>query len=333
MPLLPFEQAKPRKPSFIDEGVSFKAKRLWFIIFVFLMLPLTPSFSLSTTQADAPTLADALFVRGVSYLGSPYLLGGRNQSGFDCSGLVWAVFHKLLGPMPTGAEGQARLGHKIPLSQVQPGDLIFFATGRSQQISHVALYLGNDTLLHAVSEGWPRGVVLSSLSEHYWKTRVLFARRLSWPQGTTWETPGKIYRIPYVKGWYQGPLLNGLPEGKGFLLFRNGDTFVGSFHSGLPQGEGVYHWRNGAWFKGRFESGIRTGEGVYQPCHGPPVRAFWSNDQPQKVEQASFSLLFTQTQPRPTSPSTSRTRLLPATQFVLPFHPEALFPRSLVGRE
>lgn len=249
------------------------------------------------------------------------------------------MYHRLIPNLPTSAWEQARLGHKVPLKQIQPGDLIFFATGRYREVSHVALYLGNDTLLHAVSEGWPRGVVLSSLSEHYWKTRVLFARRLSWPQGTVWEIPGKIYRVPYVKGWYQGPLVDGRPQGKGFMFFRNGDTFVGQFLQGKPEGHGVYHWRGGAWYQGQFKAGLRTGEGTYQPRHGAVLHAFWVDDQPQKVEEASVSLWpFLQhsaSNSSPHSASTLPTRksLLPVTQFVAAFEPEAVYPRRLVGRE
>ena len=309
-----FEQAK-------QTHRSFRGGRA--LLFLLLLgFPLAPLFSLSTT------IADALFGQGSALLGSPYRLGGRHEDGLDCSGLVWAVYHRLIPNLPTSAWDQARWGHKVPLTQLQPGDLIFFATERRGEVSHVALYLGNDTLLHAVSEGWPRGVVLSSLSEHYWKTRALFARRLSWPPGTVWETPGKIYRVPYVKGWYQGPLLDGQPDGKGFMFFRNGDTFVGRFRQGKPEGYGVYHWRDGAWYQGQFKAGVRTGEGTYQPRHGALVHAFWVDDQPQKVEEASISLW-------PTShPVASKPKkLLPVTQFVTTFVPEAVYPRRLPGTE
>lgn len=50
----------------------------------------------------------------------------------------------------------------------QPSDLVFFSVGSS--ITHVAIYLGNDQIIHAASDGPKTGVIISKLSENYWKT-------------------------------------------------------------------------------------------------------------------------------------------------------------------
>jgi probable lipoprotein NlpC len=117
-----------------------------------------------------------LVSRCFSYLGTPYRWGGMSHAGVDCSGLVCLVFKQAAGmALPRDAREQHKLGRKIPLAKVQPGDLLFFSTGFWPGISHVGIYTRNGRFIHASSS---RGVIESSLDDQYYRYRFVEARRI-----------------------------------------------------------------------------------------------------------------------------------------------------------
>ena len=83
--------------------------------------------------------------------GTPYVYGGNAPGGFDCSGLVQWVYHKVGIGLPRTAAAQATAGHQISLSQLQPGDLLFFY----QPVEHVVIYVGNGKIVEASRPGQP----------------------------------------------------------------------------------------------------------------------------------------------------------------------------------
>ena len=88
-------------------------------------------------------------------LGIPYVWGGAGPTQFDCSGLVqWSMAQAGI-VMPRVAADQARTGPLLPLSQLQPGDLLFYHTDPTapSYISHVAIYIGNGQMLQAPEPG------------------------------------------------------------------------------------------------------------------------------------------------------------------------------------
>ena len=90
-----------------------------------------------------------------SRLGMPYVWGGIGPTQFDCSGLVqWSMAQAGI-VMPRVAADQARTGPLLPLSQLQPGDLLFYHTDPTapSYISHVAIYIGNGQMLQAPEPG------------------------------------------------------------------------------------------------------------------------------------------------------------------------------------
>jgi peptidoglycan DL-endopeptidase CwlO len=107
----------------------------------------------STTLSAAE---DLTFLKaGLSRQGLPYVWGASGPNSFDCSGLVqWAMARAGI-QMPRVAADQARTGPAVPVSQLQPGDLLFYHTDPTDPgyISHVAIYLGNGEMLQAPQTG------------------------------------------------------------------------------------------------------------------------------------------------------------------------------------
>jgi cell wall-associated NlpC family hydrolase len=118
-----------------------------------------------------------LVLRALSLLGVNYRLGGNSpDTGLDCSGLVRHVFREAVGlVLPRRAEEMSRAGQQIDVSQLKPGDLVFFNTLR-RTFSHVGIYIGNSQFVHAPSSGG--AVRVESLSQGYWVNRFNGARRL-----------------------------------------------------------------------------------------------------------------------------------------------------------
>jgi cell wall-associated NlpC family hydrolase len=81
-------------------------------------------------------------------LGDPYVWGASGPNTFDCSGLMMWAYAQVGVSIPRVTYSQMSAGRRIPVSQVQPGDLIFYYGG-----SHVAMYVGGGTVIHAPHTG------------------------------------------------------------------------------------------------------------------------------------------------------------------------------------
>ncbi len=110
-------------------------------------------------------------------LGVGYRFGGNDPSvGFDCSGLVQYVYRQATGvELPRSARSMSRVGEKISLADLVPGDLVFFNTRRFA-FSHVGVYIGNHQFVHAPVRGQP--VQVGMLDSQYWQKRFSGARRI-----------------------------------------------------------------------------------------------------------------------------------------------------------
>ncbi|MBF0596352.1 C40 family peptidase [Faecalibacter rhinopitheci] len=123
--------------------------------------------------------ASSVLKTAKSFLGVPYKYGGINESGFDCSGLVFVSFDKLGLKLPRNSSQQATHGQEIKISEVRKGDLVFFNTSGSS-ISHVGIIenIENTGEIRFIHSSTSKGVIISSLDENYWKTRFVKAVRL-----------------------------------------------------------------------------------------------------------------------------------------------------------
>lgn len=85
------------------------------------------------------------------FLGNPYVWGGTSLTkGADCSGFVLSVYKHFGITLSHSSRAQANEGTKISASQLQPGDLVFYANS-SGTINHVAMYIGGGKVIHASS--------------------------------------------------------------------------------------------------------------------------------------------------------------------------------------
>ena len=133
----------------------------------------------------AITMTELLYGQGVSdvrvelveyakqFLGNPYVYGGTSLTrGADCSGFVLSVFKKFGVKLSHHAATQATEGVKISASELQPGDLVFYANSRGT-INHVAIYIGGGQVIHASS---PKTGI--KISKYNYRTPVRYVRVL-----------------------------------------------------------------------------------------------------------------------------------------------------------
>ena len=89
-----------------------------------------------------------------SFLGVPYVWAGESYDGVDCSGLTMLSYNPAGIYLTHSSRVQYGEGLQVPLSDVQPGDLVFWSEDGTQSgIYHVAMYLGDDQMIEAPTFG------------------------------------------------------------------------------------------------------------------------------------------------------------------------------------
>jgi cell wall-associated NlpC family hydrolase len=107
------------------------------------------------------------------FIGTPYVWGGTTPSGFDCSGFTQYVFKKFGIDLPRVSADQGRMGKRISLDKLKPGELVFWDnSARNNGADHVAIYLGNGKIIEAPRPG--RSVQISSMYDqaNAWGVRL-----------------------------------------------------------------------------------------------------------------------------------------------------------------
>jgi cell wall-associated NlpC family hydrolase len=126
-----------------------------------------PALRTSRTQGQAPVVPDlvsavmsavvpaasgrvsAALAWAYAQLGKPYHYGGAGPRSFDCSGLTMRAFAAAGISLPHSAAGQQHVGRRVPMSQLQPGDLVFWGS----PAYHVGIYVGGGRIIDAPHTG------------------------------------------------------------------------------------------------------------------------------------------------------------------------------------
>lgn len=103
-------------------------------------------------------------------IGDRYVFGAAGLVTWDCSGLTMRAYQAAGVSLPHSSAAQSRMGKKVSLSALKPGDLLFFG----RPVSHVGIYLGGGKMVHAPRSG-SRVKVASSSS--LGSKRLVGARR------------------------------------------------------------------------------------------------------------------------------------------------------------
>lgn len=126
--------------------------------------PVAPTARPVITPPDAH--GSVLLETAYSWLGTPYLWGGNDKDGVDCSGFVLQVYLKATGiGLPRTSAQQAEWCTRPDNDTPEVGDLMFFTGKDSTRVSHVGMYIGEGKMIHSSSS---RGVVIDRLDTDYW---------------------------------------------------------------------------------------------------------------------------------------------------------------------
>ncbi|MEU4879305.1 NlpC/P60 family protein [Streptomyces althioticus] len=107
--------------------------------------------SAETPPADSSygTKAEKALAFARAQIGKPYVWGATGPGSYDCSGLTQAAWKAAGVSLPRTTYDQVNAGTTVPVSQAQPGDLVFFY----DDVTHVGIYIGNGMMIHAPKPG------------------------------------------------------------------------------------------------------------------------------------------------------------------------------------
>lgn len=151
---------------------------LAFFLFVLIVPQLCAQNDISMSPSESAIARKKLVDYSKQFVGKPYVSGGIGPNSFDCSGLIFTVSRESIGvQLPRTTKAIYNFCEDIKDNEREAGDLVFFKTTSSGEISHVGLYIGSNQFIHAVSDGPNTGVIVSSLKESYWKSHYICTRR------------------------------------------------------------------------------------------------------------------------------------------------------------
>ncbi|WP_042277654.1 C40 family peptidase [[Clostridium] dakarense] len=127
--------------------------------------------------ASDTSLAQAVVNLAYAKIGSPYVWGAEGPNSFDCSGLTSYVYKQAAGiSLPRSSSAQAGYGKTVSKSNLQPGDLVFFTTNGTGNVSHVGIYIGGGNMIHSPKPG--QSVHVTSINSSYYTSKFVTAKRV-----------------------------------------------------------------------------------------------------------------------------------------------------------
>jgi cell wall-associated NlpC family hydrolase len=159
---------------------QLKSKQKLFFLLVLSAVVLLPSCASHRKARMREEKVEKVIQTARSFTGTPYKYGGTTRSGMDCSGLLINSFNAVSIKLPRSSEDQSKVGKEVKIKELQPGDLLFFATGKKKrEITHVGLVTDvrrkDVKFIHASSS---LGVVETNLFTDYYQKRFRKARRI-----------------------------------------------------------------------------------------------------------------------------------------------------------
>lgn len=171
------------KKKFMKRTINFMKNKKIIIVSCFLFVvainySLFAQAQVSSVFEQAQIVREEFVKEAKKYLGTPYKYAGTDPSGFDCSGFVSYVAEKSCDvTLPRRSQDIFNATSYVMNQNREIGDLLFFKTTNGDNISHVGIYIGNDEFIHSASDGPVTGVIISSLSEKYYKRTYYQAGR------------------------------------------------------------------------------------------------------------------------------------------------------------
>jgi len=159
----------------------FTTVRRFFLLPIALLLVVLGSAyrPIRALSAEMIQLREEIICQAQQYVGIRYRYAGVSPTtGFDCSGFTSFILKKFDVNVSCGSSTQSQQGVKVPLSEVMPGDLVFFGNRSRTRIQHVAMVVENTPSgIVCVHSTCTRGIVVENVSTSaYWRPRILFAR-------------------------------------------------------------------------------------------------------------------------------------------------------------
>lgn len=183
--------------------------------FLYMLMIASIVFTIMPLQGEAKAYSgNDVVTIAKKYTGVPYKFGGTTTSGFDCSGYTSYVYNQVGVSLPRTAEEQYKVGTSVSKSDLQPGDLVFFSGTYKSEISHVGIYVGNNSFISATSS---KGVTTVSMDNSYWKPKYTGAKRVlktvNLPAGQFTDLANSHFAFDAVKTLSTQNVINGFNDG------------------------------------------------------------------------------------------------------------------------
>lgn len=167
--------------------VSKKILRICFIA-VFLV----SICGFNSYNADAAVTGQAIVDYAETFIGTPYVPGGTTPNGFDCSGFVQYVYSHFGISLPRTSQQQSECGSTVSLSNLQPGDLVFFEPDSNGLPNHVGIYIGNGEFIESPHTGASVRINYLSSDPCYEASRISGVMNVTIPQFALNITPNSV---------------------------------------------------------------------------------------------------------------------------------------------